>query len=85
MKPEESVLHELGQLAERMYQLCVDNNIAFVACYSYEVSRDETGGGEYQGACPCVWTKKKMFSILLLQPQLKFCGWTMSLAKLFSR
>lgn len=43
MKPEESVLHELDQLAERMHQLCVDNNIAFVECHSYETSRDETG------------------------------------------
>ncbi|HAX5209052.1 TPA: hypothetical protein JZG45_003904 [Escherichia coli] len=43
MKPEESVLHELKQLTGRVHQLCVDNNIAFVACYSYEISRNETG------------------------------------------
>ncbi|EFD4944131.1 TPA: hypothetical protein KMB23_002583 [Escherichia coli] len=43
MKPEDSVLQELEQLTGRMHQLCVDNNIAFVSCYSYEISRNETG------------------------------------------
>lgn len=43
MKPEDSVLQELEQLTKRMHQLCVDNNIAFVACHSYEISRNETG------------------------------------------
>ncbi|EOA6526102.1 hypothetical protein ACH7OW_002320 [Escherichia coli] len=43
MKTEDSVLQELEQLTGRMHQLCVDNNIAFVSCYSYEISRNETG------------------------------------------
>lgn len=43
MKPEDPVLQEMEQLTGRMHQLCVDNNIAFVASYSYEISRNETG------------------------------------------
>ncbi|EBZ7585886.1 hypothetical protein EHB58_09640 [Salmonella enterica subsp. enterica serovar Hull] len=41
--PSEEVQMELKYHSERLFQLCVENNIPLVACYSFEISRDETG------------------------------------------
>ncbi|EFH3304666.1 TPA: hypothetical protein HNJ18_10895 [Escherichia coli] len=62
MKPEDSVLQELEQLSSRMYQLCKDNDIAFVACYSYEVRRNETESKELRCTSAYVDEEKGVFS-----------------------
>ncbi|MED8100860.1 hypothetical protein Q5512_07635 [Escherichia coli] len=78
MNPEDSVLQELEQLTRRMYQLCVDNNIAFVSCYSYEISRNETGMATSRHLSVYVDEEK-----MLSQLHTEFCNWNMSLEKLF--
>lgn len=65
MKPEEYVLHELKQLTGRMHQLCVDNNIAFVACYSYEISRNETGVATSRSLAIYVDEEKDVFDSVI--------------------
>ncbi|ENA5601261.1 hypothetical protein ABGK78_004793 [Escherichia coli] len=62
MKPEDSVLQELEQLSARMHQLCVDNDIAFVACYSYEVSTNETKSVESRHTSAYIDEEKGVFS-----------------------
>ena len=62
MKPEDEVLQELEQLSARMHQLCVDNDIAFVACYSYEVRRNETESKEFRYMSAYVDEEKGVFS-----------------------
>ncbi|MVW26334.1 hypothetical protein [Escherichia coli] len=62
MKPEDSVLQALEQLTVRMHQLCVDNNIAFVACYSYEVSTNETKSVESRHTSAYIDEEKGVFS-----------------------
>ncbi|EBL5824161.1 hypothetical protein AEW27_21075 [Salmonella enterica subsp. enterica serovar Montevideo] len=42
-KPSESVLQELDELTRRMFNICMKNNMAMVAGYSYELSRNEDG------------------------------------------
>lgn len=42
-KPSESVLKELDELTRRMFNICMKNNMAMVAGYSYELSRNEDG------------------------------------------
>ncbi|MFL9204931.1 hypothetical protein AB9E53_20430 [Escherichia coli] len=59
---EDSVLQELEQLSERMHQLCMDNDIAFVACYSYEVSKNETESKELRYISAYVDEEKGVFS-----------------------
>lgn len=73
MKPEDSVLQELEQLTKRMHQLCVDNNIAFVACHSYEISRNETGVATSRSLAIYV-DEEKMFSVLLSPLHMKLCN-----------
>ncbi|EFB3120261.1 hypothetical protein N3T10_004846 [Escherichia coli] len=62
MKPEDSVLQELEQLTGRMYQLCEDNDIAFVACYSYKVSTNETESVESRHTSVYIDEEKGVFS-----------------------
>ncbi|CAD5624790.1 Uncharacterised protein [Escherichia coli] len=62
MKPEDSVLQELEQLSVRMHQLCVDNDITFVACYSYKERTNETESKEFRYTSAYMDEEKGVFS-----------------------
>lgn len=61
MKSKNSVLQELKQLTGRMLQLCKDNDIAFVACWSYEVRKNEKESEESRYISAYVNEEKGVF------------------------